>query len=104
METINIEDYIPHGRENAVTRLQLRQATGLNDRWVRKHIQTARQRGVIIANEQNGAGYYQTDDIEEIAAQFRQNRSRAMTILTQQKHLRRRLKAAGVSENWRLQK
>jgi len=92
---MNIERYIPTGRENAITRPNLCRASGLNDRAMRIEIEEARNRGVIIINNQDGRGYYQTDDIREIENQYKQNDSRAMAILVQQKHLRQRLIQAG---------
>ena len=94
--TSRITDYIPTGRENAVTRVHLREVTGLPDRKVREEIEQARRKGAIIINAQDGAGYYQSEDIKDIAKQYRQNERRALSILAQQKHLRKRLKAAGV--------
>jgi hypothetical protein len=94
-EQMSIEEYIPFGRENAVTRQVLCALTGLSDRKVRKLIEDARREGCIICNDQDGAGYYQTADLDEIESQYRQQRSRALSILSQQKHMRRLLKAAG---------
>ena len=50
-------DYIPFGRENAVTRTQLRIMTGLNDRKIRDKISEAR-RDTVILNMQDGKGYF----------------------------------------------
>ena len=96
MTARTIADFIPSGKENAVTREHLCRVTGLPDRKVREEIEQARRRGAIIVNAQDGAGYYQTEDLEEIKRQFNQNDRRAKSILAQQKHLRRRLKAAGM--------
>lgn len=92
---MGIERYIPYGRENAVTRSQLRRITGLPDRTLRKAIQTARIEGIPILNDQSGRGYYISDNIDEIARQYHQNEHRAKAILVQQKHLRKRLKEVG---------
>lgn len=96
-----IETYIPEGRENAITRKGLCAVTGLSDRKVREEIEQARRRGVIIINAQDGAGYFKTDDLEEIKRQFNTNERRTKSILAQQKYLRSRLKAAGMLENGR---
>lgn len=93
-----ITDYIPTGRENAVTRTHLREVTGFTDRKVREEIEQARRNGAIIINAQDGAGYYQSEDIKDIAKQYKQNERRALSILAQQKHLRKRLKEAGAIE------
>ena len=54
---MDIVDYIPFGRENAVTRAQLRIVTGLNDRQIREQISQAR-RDTVILNMQDGKGYF----------------------------------------------
>lgn len=90
-----IEKYMPYGRENAVSRSYLCQRTGMSDRAVRKEIEAARREGVIICNDQSGAGYFRTDDLDEIERQYRSQRRRALSILAQQKYMRRILKDAG---------
>ena len=99
---VQIEDLIPHGKDRAITRAELCAMTDMSDRAVRKHIEEARNRGILIINVQNGAGYYQSNELADIEAQFKINRSRAMSILVQQKHLYRRLKAAGLPVTWGL--
>lgn len=88
---MNIAEFIGIGRENAVTRAALCAKLGLPDRQVRRLIQEARDRGEVILNDQSGAGYYISNDVGEIHRQYNTNRSRAMSILRQQKHLRRRI-------------
>jgi len=90
-----IENYIPVGRENAVSRIRLSEITGLSDRGNRREIEQARCRGVIIINLQDGVGYYRSDDVDEMHKQYKQNENRAMSVLVQQKFLRSRLRAAG---------
>jgi hypothetical protein len=92
MEIVN---YIGTGKENAITRDALCAIMNMSDRAVRQAIEDARHSGHIILNDQDGAGYYMTDDIKDIERQYRQNERRALSILHYQKHLRRRLKAAG---------
>lgn len=86
---------IPFGRDNAVSREYLCAVCKMGDRSMRQIIQQARDAGHIIINNQNGKGYYRSDELDDIERQYRQNRSRALSILVQQKHLRRRLKEAG---------
>lgn len=57
---INILDYIPTGKENAVTREWLSNTTGLEDRMVRDSIAKAR-REMPILNMQDGKGYFIPD-------------------------------------------
>ena len=64
---MDIVDYIPFGRENAVTRAQLRSRTGIDDRAIRDMIATAR-RDTVILNMQDGKGYFRPlpeDDVLE---------------------------------------
>lgn len=65
--SVDILSLIPVGRENAVTRKQLADQTGLNDRTVRELIEKARWTTAVI-NLQDGHGYYQPDasDLGEI--------------------------------------
>lgn len=77
MRAASITDYIPIGKENAVTRAHLRAVTGLPDRKIREEIEQARRKGAIIINAQDGAGYYQSEGIRDIAKQYRQNEHRA---------------------------
>ena len=92
---MNIIECIPTGKNNAITRSQLCAVTGYGDRVVRKAIEQARHDGAIIINDQDGLGYYQTDDISIIERQYHQNESRAKSILHYQKALRTALKEAG---------
>lgn len=95
METIKIDIYIPIGKENAVSREFLRTMTGLPDRKVRQMIEASRDEGHIIINDQDGRGYYQPSDIDEIERQYWQDTRRALSILKRRKHARRILKEAG---------
>ena len=92
---MNIIDFIPYGKENAITRQKLCEITGLPDRKVRELIEKARHEGYIIINNQDGKGYYQTNDPKDIEAQYRQARKRALTILHYTKFLRQKLQQAG---------
>lgn len=92
MIPIDILKHIGTGRENAVTREELVRKTGLSDRKVRMLIAAARREGEIIINAQDGAGYYRSNELSDLKRQYRSNHNRAMRILVQQKHLRRRIK------------
>lgn len=54
-----IENFIPTGHKNAVTRAQLVILTGQNDRKNRRQIEDAIKRGIPIVN--NGDGYFRPD-------------------------------------------
>ena len=53
----SIENYIPVGRENKISRQSLSICTGLPDRTVRRLISDARMRGIPIVGDPAG-GYY----------------------------------------------
>lgn len=55
-----IENYIPVGRENKISRESLRACTGLPDRSVRRLISDARMRGFAIVGDPEG-GYYMAE-------------------------------------------
>lgn len=89
---MNIENYIGVGKQNAVTRAELSALLNLPDRKVRRLIQEARERGEIIINSSDGAGYFRSNEIADIERQMRTNNNRALAVLRQQTHLRRKLR------------
>lgn len=76
---MNIVDFIPVGKENAITGERLRQMTGLTDRKLRNEIAIARRETCII-NNQDGRGYYQPSNKEEVARYIYQEEHRAKSI------------------------
>lgn len=93
--TKKLAQLIPFGKENAISRRQLSESLGMHDRRVRKSIEKARSDGLMIVNLGDGSGYYQTDDLDEIAKQYRKDTARAMSVLSRRKPMRHLLKAAG---------
>ena len=91
-----VVDAIPYGRKNAVSRVTLAANVGMTDRQVRKCIEAARKDGrfIISANE-NGGGYYIATDLEEIEAQYKIDRARALAVLSRLKPMRQKLKTEG---------
>lgn len=79
---MNIVDFIPYGKENGVTRDQLKMLTGFTDRAVRKEIERLRTSGVCILNHQNGTGYYRPnkDETAYVKRYIRQEESRLKSI------------------------
>ena len=76
---MNIVDYIPRGKEHAISRQKLAEITGLNDSAMRKEIAKAR-RDTCIINFQNGKGYYRPTDKAEVERYIRQEEHRAKSI------------------------
>ena len=87
---ICIENFIPLGYRDRVSRVELRITTGLTDRQVRRAIEEARERGVLIASEDGGYFQYQDeqDDVYFRAYMKREER-RFRTISHQNKSLRK---------------
>lgn len=90
-----IINFLNHGKNNALTRDALVSLTGLSDGTVRDMIKDARDNGYLIINDQDGEGYYLSDDIDAIHRQYKQDTARAMSILKRRKHSRKLLKEAG---------
>lgn len=93
-ESIKIVDYIPFGKENAISRQQLERVTGLSDRDAREAISLAR-RNTVILNLSNGKGYFQPIQGEEddlVVKYFKQEDSRLKRIGWSLLATRRRVK------------
>lgn len=54
----SVLDCLHYGKENAVTREYLHQATDLEDRDIRKTIEHLKKQGHPIFNSADGSGYY----------------------------------------------
>lgn len=75
---IKITDFIPKGRNNAVSMDELATRTGLDKRTVRQAVFNARRKGVVIcsstSNEQGG--YFLPLDISEAIPYYREQLAR----------------------------
>lgn len=78
---MRIENYIPEGRENAISREALGNIVG-DDRVARKMIEDARC-NVVIINLQDGNGYYlpTSNEREDVERWYRATLKRAKKIL-----------------------
>lgn len=72
---------IPKGRQNAIKRTELVRLYGKPDRVVRQEIEDLRHQGFLIANHQDGKGYFICDTPQEAYAYFKAQESRAKAIL-----------------------
>lgn len=81
---ISIEDYIPFGHANAITRAELVSRTGLSDRTVRDLINEAKKNGACIINLSDGKGYFYptVDEYILLRGYIAQEESRAKDIFT----------------------
>ena len=62
----SILDFIPTGKENAITRQQLCEKLYLDDRTVIQMIEHARDSGHVILSSSQVSGYWFSNDIEEV--------------------------------------
>lgn len=92
-ETERIACLIPIGRRNAISREDLAAAMHTTDRKMRKAVAEAKKQGLMICND--GDGYYQSDELNDLWRQYRRETARAMSILKARKPMRAVLKAAG---------
>lgn len=93
---MNLEDMIPVGKKNAISRNQLRALSGLSDRNMREQIAQTR-RDIPIINDQSGIGYYIPDkfnpeDVRAAEVYLKQEVARAKSIFWSIKGLRKWLK------------
>jgi transcription initiation factor IIE alpha subunit len=73
-------DWIPFGKEQAISRKDLADGVGISDRELRRIISELR-RNFVICNDQDGKGYYRTGDLDDIERAYRQERARALSVL-----------------------
>lgn len=77
---MDVLEFIPYGRENAIKRANLRDLLGVTDIEMRRMIGEARKETPII-NLQDSQGYYRPNDKEDLHRYIMQEQSRAMSIL-----------------------
>lgn len=80
-----ISDYVPKGKENAVSKDVLVKIAGANERTVRKNLKEENERlineeGVAIVSTANRNGYWKSDDLAELEAYEREQTHRAEMI------------------------
>ncbi len=69
-------------KEQPVTRQQLRMATGMGDRTIRREIEALRRRGCKILSTSHTSGYWLSDCEVEYRAFRTEYKARAMRMLT----------------------
>ena len=95
---IKIEEFLPLGGSDPVTREQLCLRTGLRDRELRREISAARLRGVHIVSSGTSPGYYLAKDEGEKNIIEREYLSRAMECLKIYNSLKRGRQIDGQQE------
>jgi len=78
---MNIADYIPEGRENAVSRAELARLTGMPDRNIRDAIKAANRaltaKNKAILSTSGKSGYWISDNREEMEAYLAESSRRS---------------------------
>lgn len=78
---MNILDFIPTGKENAISKEKLCKLTGIKDeRIIRDAIKRQVESGVPILSSSGHKGYWYSEDIDEIAEFIRENDHRSNAI------------------------
>lgn len=79
---MKLEDCIPYGKDNAISRKELHQLTELPDRTIRSEIKRANkelaEKGEAILSSSGGRGYWKTSDIEEMKRYLKESEHRRM--------------------------
>lgn len=81
---MEIIDYIPEGKENAVSRAELSRLTGWKDRDIRERIKRTNRalapQGRVILSSSGAKGYWITGDLAEIEEYCRESRHRQRSL------------------------
>lgn len=98
--TINLNEaqvynMLGYGKSSAITGQQIADSTGLVVREVRAVMEQLRREHIIV-NDQDGTGYYLSNEPQEAQRYYWQEYSRAISILRRLKPVREFLKANGV--------
>lgn len=75
---MNIIDFIPKGRKNAITTEELRAITGFDVRTIRQYIANARLKGAVICSslKSEGGGYFLPESPDEALEYVRTEQNR----------------------------
>lgn len=80
----SIAQYVPYGKENAVSRAELCKLTGYDDRRIRDEIKKANnmleEQNEAIISSSGKRGYWRTNDIKELEEYERECRNRCRKI------------------------
>lgn len=84
-------DFIPYGKDNAVTRQELVKLTGFDDRTVRNEIKKLRAEGEPILSSSHHVGYWRSDNPNEIEGYLRECDSRCKALFMTNCKMKKRL-------------
>lgn len=77
---INLLDYIPEGKENAVTKEYLMRMTGWDDRTVRREIKRLVKEGVPILSSSHHKGYWISNNLDELGKFIKETDNRRHSL------------------------
>lgn len=90
---MNIIDFIPYGKEYAISRAELKKRTGMDDRRIRSMIKSANlllePKNEAIISSSGARGYWRTDDLLEMEAYLRESDHRKKIISVNDSPIRR---------------
>ena len=89
MQTVLIEEYIPHGYKNRISRPELQIRTGFTDRKNRELIEQARERRVLIVSADGGYFIPCEGDEVHVRGYIQREKNRFKTMSHKLKLLRR---------------
>lgn len=90
-----ILDMLGYGKHNAISYEVLERLTGLDKRFIRKSVARLRGAGYPICNDQDGSGWYLSDDIDVLKRDYMRERHRAVSRLVALSPRRKFLKKVG---------
>ena len=85
---MSLLEFIPRGRENAVTAKFLMQMTGLSDRALRKEIQDINESGTVMICREHKKGYYIPATEREAESYIRYSQSYLITLARKDRAMR----------------
>lgn len=92
-----ISDFIPFGKENAVSKAYLSKMTGADERIVRAAIKRENaelaKKGIAIVSTASHKGYWKTDDVQELEAYEAEQMHRALKIMENLRPVKSLIKA-----------
>lgn len=79
---MNIIDFIPYGRKNAITTEELKAITGFDVRTIRQHIANARLKRAVICSslKSEGGGYFLPESLYEALEYVRTEQNRIESV------------------------
>lgn len=87
---MDILQYIPHGKGNAITSRELGKLLGIHERTAREEMKRLVRKGVPIMSSSQGKGYWITDDWDEVGAFLKEHENRVKTERLNVAELKRR--------------